>query len=631
MKLFAEFPPVTDEQWMAVVEKDLKGADFQKRLVTKTLDNLSLKPFYRKADAANICSPVQKGPHWNLREEIREPSIEAANAHIVRCLTRGVDELSVITYPIGPPVRTLADMEQLLDGVWMEAVPIHWLVGPLAKPVSAMLVSLAQKKGMQQSDMDGSVDLDPIMDRCARWVDTSMDTWKADFEAVAGCIQQELPKFKMLTIRGAIFEKAGASLAQELAFSLALFAEYLVHTQSVPTFANDLTAFVNRCEIRFGVGTNYFLEIGKLRAARHLLRNMLASFGVSDAMPTIHAVTTSSNKTLYDPYINVLRATIEAMGSTVGGADSISVAAYDQGYHAPDEFSEHLSRNTQTLLREEAYLDRVADPLGGSYTVEVITQSLADAAWKLFLEIESQGGFVNAWQSGFIGSDLDRIREERTKQVSRRIRKIVGTTVYSNPSERRLSDVRPPAPAYQFHYGQPATGALFTDHTVPTTPLDPFRPSWPYENLRLRVERSVALGGNRPKVLLAMWGDLKMRRARSGFCQSFFAAGGYELVEVTLNDPSELPTIAEQKKASLAVLCTSDDEVLAMAQGIGEGLKITTVVAGNPEPVLEELKALGIKDFVHIKTDLLKALTHYHEVFGVPLIPIDQPLNPEEK
>lgn len=658
MRLFEEFPPVTTEQWMEVVERDLKGADFDKRLVTKTLDGLKLRPFYRREDLpAASPFPIADGNPWVLREEIREPNIEEANRHILRCLERGSEELSIITYPIGPAIRNQTDVEKLLEGVYIDAVPIHWLAGPLAAPTLALFVNEAIIRDIEPSELMGSVDLDPILDRCAGWTDAPLDTWKDDFLRVTKFLLAEMPKFKLLTIRGALIEKSGASLAQEVAFTLALLIEYLtaageMFDKGLLGDGRDRTGFLSeilsRSELRFGLGTNYFLEIAKLRAVRVLLANLLPSFGIESTTPWIHAVTTSSNKTLYDPYNNLLRATIESMAAVNGSVDSLSVAAYDQGYHAPDEFSEHLSRNTQSLLKEEGYLDKVSDPLGGSYTVEVITASLAQAAWDLVLKIEEMGGFVAAWQDGFIAAELDRIRAERQKQVSRRQRKIIGTTVYSNPAEQRIKDVTPRAPVQQvdprkdwevqdyvahFACGSPI-GNLFAAGSVPSTPLDPFRPSWPFENLRLRVERHVANGGRRPKVLLAMWGDGKMRRARSGFCQSFFPAGGYEIVESILDDPAELQKTARARKCDLAVLCTSDDEILAMAQATfreKDASPVPVVVAGYPEPALEELRSLGVSGFVHVRTDLLESLTKFHAMLGIPEIPLDQPLNPEEK
>jgi methylmalonyl-CoA mutase len=655
MKLFEEFPPISTDQWMEVVQKDLKGADFEKRLVSVTLDGIRLKPFYRAEDLpAQIAGELRgyraDGNVWVMREEIREPDIAEASAHALRALNRGAEEMAVYTYPIGPRLRTQEQMQRFLEGIYIEAVPIHWISGPLSPHMLAMLVNEAKRRGLGLDQLRGSVDLDPIMDRCAGWTEAPLDTWQTELLDIVGFLTAEMPAYGLLTLRGAFIEKAGASLAQELAFTMSLFVEYLtalkqglqegrIRVPGAETTEAALSHLVSRCELRFGIASNYFLEIAKLRAARLLTRNVLEAFGVKQARPKIHAITTSSNKTLYDPYNNLLRATVEAMAAVVAGVDSLTLAAYDQGYHTPDEFSEHLARNTQTLLKEEAYLAKVADPLGGSYTVESLTRSYCDTAWGLFRCMEAAGGFVAAWNNGTVSSELERVRAQRAKQVSSRRRTIVGTTVYPNLKEQRLADVQPQEPVKQVRAGATLSHLLqtfaagdnveawFGQQRVPSTSFDPFRPSWPFEHLRLRVERHVAFGGKRPLVYLAMLGDPVMRRARAGFCLGFFGAGGYDVQEGTFQSPQEAVEAAKAAGADALVLCSSDPEYPDLARALQTDLYL--IVAGYPQDSLEELKSLGVQDFVHLRLDLLETLQRYHALFGVPPIPLDEPLNPQ--
>ncbi len=648
--LFEEFPPVSTEQWLEVVQRDLKGADFEKRLVSTTLDGVRLKPFYRSEDLPAEREGAARGARrsgnpWAMREEVREDDLGTANEHARRALNRGADELAVHVYPIGPGIRTQADMARFLEGIWIEAVPVHWLSGPLAAHTLALLVNTARDRGLDPAVLRGSVDLDPLMDRCSAWTDAPWETWKEELFAAAGFLLAEMPAYTVVTVRGAILEKAGASLAQELALTVGLLAEYVAAFREglasgalqVPGAASPEAALeqvVGRMELRFGIGTHYFLEIAKLRAARVLVANVLKAFGVERARPRVHAVTTSSNKTLYDPYNNLLRGTVEAMAAVVAGVDSLSVAAYNQGYHTPDEFTEHLARNTETLLKEEAYLSRVADPLGGSYTVESLTHSYAEAAWTLFRRLEAEGGFAAAWQSGTVGAELDRVRAARGKQVSTRRRTIVGTTVYPNLKERRLPDVQPREPSKQVRAAGTAVvpalaeslrgGASLAewvmDRNTPSTPLDPFRPSWPYEHLRLRVERHVAAGGKQPVIFLALMGDPTMRRARAGFCLGLFGAAGYDVQEAILSDADAAGSAAREAGADALVLCSSDAEYPELVRAVRTDLPL--IVAGYPQDVLEELKAAGVRDFVHIQQDLLETLQRYHAEFGIPEVPV---------
>lgn len=618
MKLFEEFPPVTTEAWMEVVLKDLKGADFDKKLVSQTLDGLALRPFYRSEDLPPTLGGDRSSvADWALREEVRQADPAEANSHALRALERGAEELAIYVYPIGPNVLEPGAMQTVLAGIDLTKTPIHWLAGPLAEKVYDAWRAEASRQGVAAEALTGSVDLDPILDRCAGFSTATVDDWQTTTLPFTERVAKETPGVQLFTVRGAFIEKAGASLAQELAFTLAIYSEYLAASRD----RLPLERVVRMSELRFGVGTNYLLEIAKMRAARILVRNLLAAYGVDNVRPKLHAITTSSNKTLYDPHNNLLRATIEGMAAVLGGIDSLSIAAYNQGYQTPDEFGEHLARNTETLLKEEAYLSKVADPLGGSYTVEAITHSLAEAAWTLFRSIEESGGFVAAWKEGFIGRELDRIRAQRNKQVSQRRRTIVGTTVYPNLKERRLADVEARPRVMRVR-----PDGTRSDEPVPSTALDPFRPSWPMEHLRLRTERFEAAGGKRPVILLAKTGSVAMRQARAAFCLSFLGAGGYDVREETFATAADIPAGAAAIGADLIVLCSSDPEYLEIAKAV-PGPK---VVAGLPAEGIEELKAAGVTDFVHLRLDQQEALTQHHAQFGIPEIPLDAPLNPSK-
>lgn len=645
-RLFSEFPPVTTEQWMEVVHKDLKGQDYEKRLVSTTEDGIKVKPIYRSEDLPEgwASSPARgsdlSGRHWALREEIREEQVVKANSHALSALAKGVDELAWLTYPGGCQLSTPAEMQQLLEGVYIEALPIHWVCGPLAPQTLALLIGEAERRGLALSELQGSVDLDPILDAAAGWSSGSVATWRSQFFPALQVILEKLPAFGTLTVRGSLFEKAGASNAQELAFSISLFSEMLAAvkealidgslicpgTASADEAMEDIVA---RSEVRLAVGSQYFLEISKLRAARVALANMLDAFGVK-SRPKIHVITTSSTKTLYDSHNNLLRGTIEAMAGVIGGADSLTVAAYNQGYSAPDEFSERLARNTDILLREESHLGKVADPLGGSYAVESLTASMAEAAWQIFLKLEEAGGFIAAWNAGMIQKELERVRQAKTKAANTRRTPIVGTSVYPNPKEKKLQDIRvkPALTKVKPAFGPGATfgevaeatktqGALSFQSLDPIgeSPLSPFRPSASFEALRLRAEK-----GRTPMIQLILFGDKKMSKARAGFCAGFFGSAGCEVKETV----AESLTEAAHLEADLFVLCSSDGEYAAGAEAFLAGSpKAPVVVAGMPENS-DVLLALGVKDFVHIRQNVVDVMTGWFEAFGV------EPLNPEE-
>lgn len=638
MKLFEEFPPVSTEQWMEVVTKDLKGADYEKRLVGKTLDGLTIKPIYRKEDlpeevkTAPGIPPYLRGyrtdgNEWLVREQIRQQTMEEANAHALRCLSRGAEELAVLTYPIGVPIRSQEDMRKFLDGIFIEMVPIHWMSGPYSTQMLAMYLNEAERRGIPFDQLQGSVESGPIIDSAAGWTEAPIETWKDRSLPILRLLLEKVPNMNVMTVRGNVIEKSGASVAQELALSLSLLVEQLTMAKEAGL---DLQEIVKRTEVRYAVGSHYFLEMAKLRAHRVLMANMLKGFEIVGVQPKVHVDTTSSNKTLYDPYNNLLRGTTEAMCAAIAGVDSISVAAYNQGYDSPDEFSERIARNTENLLKEEAFLTKVADPLGGAYYVENLTVSLAKTAWSLFQQIEGQGGFVAAWKSGFIGKELDRIRESKTNRVNSRRVPLVGTSVYPNLKERRLGDVGTIAKLTQLKAwsgdfenlkAELADGATLdkwtTGNPIPSTPLDGFRPAQPYENLRLRIERYVENGGKQPTVLLALFGDPVRRKARAGFVTGFYGCGGYAIVEPKpFKSPEEAAEAA--KDADIVVLCSSDEEYKDWVKPVRQliGTK-RLVVAGAPGD-MEQLKADGADDFIHVKSDVIHTLTETHRLLGIP-------------
>jgi methylmalonyl-CoA mutase len=647
-KLFAEFPPISTEQWMEVVAKDLKGQDFEKRLVSTTEDGIKVKPIYRREDLpAGVSDSLARGfeasgRSFVLREEVRQHKISEANEHALECLEEEAEELSWLTYPGGCFIWTPAEMQELLDSIYIEALPIHWICGPMAPQILALLIGEAERRGLDLGELQGSLDLDPILDSAAGWTTLPMGDWKTELFPTLQVILNRLPKFGTLAIRGSLLEKAGASNAQELAFSLNLCADLLAGikealtngTLTVPgstSIEESLNIIVARSEYRLAVGTTYFLEIAKLRAARILLANMLDAFGIS-ARPKIHVVTTPATKTLYDSHNNLLRATVESMAGILGGCDSLTVAAYDQGYHSPDEFSGRLARNTEILLKEEAYLGKVSDPLGGSYAVESLTASTAEAAWKLFNKVESEGGFVAAWQKGFIQSELYRVQDVKAKAANSRRISIVGTSSYPNLKEKKLVEIvnRPagkkahpsycPGGSFEGVVAKVQTegaGSFLSQESIGDSPLNPFRPSWPFENLRLRTENHAAQGGKVPKVLLILFGDRTMRKARATFCTGFFGCGGYQVRETV----AESLTEAAHLQADLFVLCSSDAEYAEGVEAFLAGSpQAPVVVAGLPENA-EALKSLGITDFVHIRQNLVEVLSQWHESFGIPHLP----------
>jgi methylmalonyl-CoA mutase len=308
----------------------------------------------------------------------------------------------------------------------------------------------------------------------------------------------------------------------------------------------------------------------------------------------LFARTAGWNQSIYDPYNNVLRGTTEAMSAAIGGVDSLAVAPFDETYRNPEEPSRRLARNTQIILKKEAWLDRAVDPGAGSYYVEVLTDSLARAAWKLLQEVESMGGYLTARNSGMIPNEVRQARKKAEDMVAQRRRVIVGTNNYPNIKERMLDQVQ--HKDLELVYGRGAEV---------------------FEDIRLRTERWAAEGHPTPVILLAEMGDLRMRKARSGFSLNFFGCAGFDLKTAHFETAAELAEGAVKVGASAVVLCSSDDEYSKLAGPVLAALKgVPVIIAGSPKDSAE-LKQAGVADFVHIKSNAVETLSAWQTRLGV--------------
>jgi methylmalonyl-CoA mutase len=446
-----EFPPVTTEQWEALIQADLKGADYDKRLVWKTEEGIPVRPYYRAEDI----SPADTAPG-------EFP------------FTRGK------------------------AGGWTIAD-------------------------------EGFVPANPI--------DASR------------------------------FHESGATAVQELACAIAEGVDRLAAASSPVAEAAALT-FV------FSIGSNHFFEIAKLRAARMMWAQAVSAFApdaADAARMKIHARTALANKSIYDPYTNLLRVTTEALSAAVGGCDSLEVV--------PARFSARMARNVQLILKEEAHLDAVADPAGGSYYVETLTDALAREAWSLFQQIETKGGFSKAQE--FIDAKVASARAAKEKAMASRRKVMVGVNNYPDTKQ----------------------SALDAAEALPSS----WRQAQAIEVIRLRTERHAKSAGKTPRILLLKRGDLKMKTARGAFCLNFFGCGGFDIVESEELDPA----------ADLIVLCSSDPEYVDFARDIAAQTESPMAVAGNPKDQIEELKAIGVAGFVHVLSNQVDTLREWQDRLGV--------------
>jgi methylmalonyl-CoA mutase len=570
-KLLAEFPAVSTAEWEAVITKDLKGADYEKKLIWRTSEGMAVKPYYRADDVEKLewlkTSPGEfpflRGTRadggWRIRENIDIFDPAEANRAARAAVSAGAEEIAFGKVNVG----NVSDIALLLND--LDSVPVHFSVVD-----ERLLHRLLQHLKKSERTAEISTGLDPLKD-----VELAAQT---AVEAAAGMVP--------FTIDGARLGDSAANAVDEIGLSLAAGVDYMAAMQKRGV---DPARAATLVEFRIAVGGKYFFEIAKLRALRMLWARVVESFDVPREVgkARIAARTSRWNKTLYDPHVNVLRATTEAMAAVLGGADSVTVAPFDDCYEKPDEASRRLARNTQIILKREAMLSRVADPGGGAYALEAITEYVARESWKRMQEVEAKGGYRKA--SDWINQLLAQSSAAREKAVTTRRRLFVGTNQFANPAEKALHRIDPARMSTQQ------------------------RGARAYEELRLRTERS----GKSPRILLCEIGDAKMRAARATFALNFFACAGFEVNAKRFKAVDEILT----NDADALVLCSSDPEYAALAAEILPRLKAAcrstpVIVAGNPENAAE-LSAAGIADFIHVRSNPLGVLARWQQRLGI--------------
>jgi len=412
----------------------------------------------------------------------------------------------------------------------------------------------------------------------------------------------------LITVAGKNYSNCGASAVQELAFSLAQGAEYLTQLTEL---GMPIEKVARKIKFDMGISANYFMEIAKLRAGRMLWAKIVKAYNPEcDCVcrMNVHAETGSWNKTVYDPYVNMLRTQTEAMSAVLGGANSITVLPFDAMYEEPTTFADRIARNQQLLLKEEVHLDKIADPSAGSYYIEALTDSIVGEAWKLFLEIQDKGGFIAAAKEGFIQAQVKAMAAKRDLSIATRRENLLGVNQFPNFTEK-------------IDTGFDASIFAACDMTAEDAEIEtikPYRGAQAFEALRYATDQ-FSKTNKRPMAYMLTMGNLNMRKARAQFACNFFAVAGYEVI-----DNNGFETVAEgikaakAAKADIVVICSSDEEYVELAPAAFELLKDDAifVVAGSPA-CMDELKAKGVTNFIHVKSNLLEELKQYQSLLNI--------------
>jgi len=600
--LFDQFKPVTPEEWRAKAEVDLKGTDFDKKMVWRTNEGFNVQPLYRGVDIKDLKQteslpgefPFVRGTRtnndWRVRQNIVAEDEAQANAKALEVLGKGITSLGI-------KVNAETDLSKLLKGIDLSKVELNLNCCPkCALTVAKSLVKLIQEAKAEET-FNGSISFDPFKRTLKHG-----QPFPGDIAAMASellKVVEPVKNLRVLSVDSLMLNNAGAYIYQELGYALAWGNEWMAMMTDAGFTADEVA---RRIKFNMGVSTVYFMEIAKFRAARELWAMIVKQYEPKcdcACKMVVNAETTRFNQTIYDSYVNLLRSQTEAMSAVLAGVDSLVVTPFDAPYKPSDDFSERIARNQQILLKEESHLDKVVDPAGGSYYVEMLTKSLAESAWKLFLDVEDNGGFKAMLENGEIINAVNASANARFDKVAKRREQLLGTNQFPNFTEK-AADKADARGECKCHCG--------CNHEDGEVKLNNKRLAEQFEEVRLQTEHAA----NTPRVFMLTIGNLAMRLARAQFSDNFFACAGYELIDNNgFKTVEEGVAAAMDKKADIIVLCSSDDEYATLIPDFVKAVdgKAVMVLAG---PETDEFKQLGITNFINVRTNVLATLKAFN-------------------
>ncbi|MFA4136347.1 MULTISPECIES: methylmalonyl-CoA mutase family protein [unclassified Brevibacillus] len=699
---FKEFSVPTYDQWREAAEKSLKGASFDAKLLTQSHEGIVRQPIYRYEDVKTLPhlealpgeAPFHRGSQqlgehkehkWQVCQEISATRAKAFNQAAVDDLARGQTMLHLIVDQAtlagldpdealpdtighkGVSVFCREDIEQALQGVKLSEVPLYMNTGALGLPILSILLAHVEATGQQVSELRGCIGQDPVAVLLTEGkLPCSLQTAYNTMASVTKWAKDQAPALKTILVQSNPYQDGGGNAVTELAFSLATGVDYLQAMLERGLSIEDIAA---RMQFSYSIGSDVFMEIAKLRAARMLWSNIVAAYGGSTEAQkmTIHARTSAWTKTIYDPYVNMLRSTTEAFSAVIGGADSLHVSAFDEAIRPANEFSRRIARNTQIILQEEAHLAKVIDPAGGSWYVEWLTDALAKKAWELFQQVEAHGGMLSALEAGFPQDLIAQSADQKAASIDTRKKRLVGTNMYANTAEQPLQaesllsmHEERAEEARSHRLKQNATlvssaldglgehndelvahavkavlhgatvgdiaKAMRREDSVETIiqPLRIHRASERFEALRMQADDFLKTTGKRPTVFLATMGPVSKHKARADFAAEFFAVGGFDVLrEQAFSTTVEAAEAAVASGAMVTVICSDDasypEQVPPLAYAIKQRVpQMTVLLAGLPEAEqLAAYKAAGVDDCIHMRSNCYEMLRELQERIGV--------------
>lgn len=601
------------DEWKKQVTDSLKGADYDKVMRTRTYEGITLEPIYRKEDIAGLghcssmpgTSPYVRGNDpkrfieqgWKIAQAQLNPDLKALNATLKEELMRGLSmvnlKLKRADNPLGIELKTEKDIARVLDGIDLKAAPLYIQTDIDDIGLFALLDTYLSAKKESLRELEGFIGFDPTGEFARKgYFDMPLsDLWQKVSDAVIER-SQRAPKMRCFIVDGTIYEASGASGTQELAFVLSTAIGYI---QGMMQSGMDIDTIAPLFAVQLSLGSNFFMEISKIRAFRLLWAEMIKAFGGSEESQKIwiHGKTASFNKTTYDLYVNMLRTTTESFSGVIGGVDSLETDPFDSLVKPDNAFARRIARNQQLILAEESHFAKVIDPAGGCYYIESLTAQLAELAWSIVQELEKAGGMVRALRAGLIHEMTESVAKARMDAVHKRKDVFVGVNMYANPLDEA------------FEVSQ------ITKVDISTKPVSLEKGPLPKRRAVMKVEElRAAISEKSPKIMLLNMGEVSDFKARADFSSGFFQMAGFQVMsEQSFISPEEAIAAAKAADVDAYCICSTDANYVELVAPLCSGLKpATMILAGYPTDKIEEYQASGIDIFIHIRANAYETL-----------------------
>ena len=614
--LAGDFGQADETQWRVLVDKALKGADFEKRLVSRTQDDISLQPLYQQNPDANVIAGANSAQPWHIAQRVDHPDPEQANIQALEDLENGANVLKIIgsgsvrAAGFGLDLTSPDKIKQALSNVALSMISLRFEHGDSGVASAGAVARAILEQGEEAAELSVNFGLDPI--------GSLLRTGKleADWTAAGGGISKAVDELKgrgftspFINCDTRMVHDAGGSEAQELAVALAAGVAYLRALSGAGLSLSDARGCLSWT---VAIDADQFLSIAKLRALRLLWARVEEASGLDVEPIDIHAETAWRMMSRRDPAVNMLRTTMATAAASIGGADSISVLPFTLPLGLPNAFARRIARNTQTILSEESNLWRVTDPAAGAGAYETVTQELCESAWSEFQQIEREGGVVESFNAGALQARIAGVQLARAKQVATRKIALTGTSEFPNLDEvdESVLDVTPVAV-------EPSTGGESV-----AEPLPCLRLSEPFEMMRDAADAVTAKAGGRPAVFLANLGPLADHGARATWIGNLLAAGGIAAIGSDgFTNSADVGQAFGNSGASIACICGNDESYGELAEAVASLLKTagakSVLIAGKAGENEADLRAAGVDTFLHVGVDVVAALNNLHDVLDI--------------